>query len=309
MRARDHGIRLGRLEPGPGNAITDVPGVLVGHASHAPDNTGVTVIVPRAGRDAWLEPVYAGVAVLNGAGELTGSIQIREWGLMETPVFLTGTPYVGAVYDAATRVLGGAPAADRRRRRGDPRGRRERPELDRRRRARAGARPGAGGGRAGRRARRRPRRGSGRRRHRHDVLRLRRWHRHVLATGQRRLHGRRAAAGELRRLGGAADRRSPRRRAVTGARRGGVCISVVATDAPLLPHGLERLARRAFLGLARVGSYASNGSGEIGMAFSTANAEATHRDAPDVVRPELLQDGLATHACSRPAPRRPRRRC
>jgi D-aminopeptidase len=73
----------------------------------------------------------------------------------------------------------------------------------------------------------------------------------------------------------------------------GSCICVVATDAPLLPHGLERLARRAFLGLARVGSYASNGSGEIGMAFSTANAEATRRDAPDVVRPELLQDGLA----------------
>ena len=116
------------------------PGSLVGHASHAPDNTGVTVIVPRAGRDTWLEPVYAGVAVLNGAGELTGSIQIREWGLMETPVFLTGTPYVGAVYDAATRVL-----MERQPRIGVddvviPVVGEYRPELDRRRRARAGAR-------------------------------------------------------------------------------------------------------------------------------------------------------------------------
>src|SRR3954470_5180396 len=106
VRARDHGIVIGRLGPGPENAITDVPGVVVGHASHAPDNTGVTVIVPRAGSDTWLEPVYGGVAVLNGAGELTGSIQIREWGVMETPVFLTATPYVGAVYHAATQVLG-----------------------------------------------------------------------------------------------------------------------------------------------------------------------------------------------------------
>ena len=103
VRARDHGIVIGRVPTGPANAITDVPGVAVGHASHSPDNTGVTVILPRADSDTWLEPVYAGVAVLNGAGELTGSIQIREWGVMETPVFLTATPYVGAVYQAATR--------------------------------------------------------------------------------------------------------------------------------------------------------------------------------------------------------------
>ena len=102
VRARDHGIVIGRVPTGPANAITDVPGVVVGHASHSPDNTGVTVILPRADSDTWLEPVYAGVAVLNGAGELTGSIQIREWGVMETPVFLTATPYVGAVYQAAT---------------------------------------------------------------------------------------------------------------------------------------------------------------------------------------------------------------
>jgi D-aminopeptidase len=64
----------------------------------------------------------------------------------------------------------------------------------------------------------------------------------------------------------------------------------VATDAPLLPGGLERIARRAFLGLARAGSYASNGSGEIAIAFSTANRDCARRGAaPAVVRPEMVR--------------------
>ena len=64
----------------------------------------------------------------------------------------------------------------------------------------------------------------------------------------------------------------------------GSCVCVVATDAPLLPSQLERVARRTFLGLARVGSYASNGSGEVALAFSTANREAFARDRPEDVR-------------------------
>ena len=293
MRARDHGIRPGLLEPGPNNAITDVPGVLVGHASHTPEHTGVTVIVPRAGRDSWLEPVYAGVAVLNGAGELTGSIQIREWGLMETPVFLTGTPYVGAVYDAATRVLSqrqprigvddviipvvgetdpssivdvvGGPA----------------PDAD----LVAAALEGAHGG-----VPEEGQVGAGIGMMCCDFA-------GGIGTASRRVSDGYTVGVLLQvNFGDWEELRIDGRRAgVESPARGteGSCISVVATDAPLLPYGLERLARRAFLGLARVGSYASNGSGEIGMAFSTANAEATHRDAPDVVRPELLQSGLA----------------
>jgi L-aminopeptidase/D-esterase-like protein len=69
-----------------------------------------------------------------------------------------------------------------------------------------------------------------------------------------------------------------------GPRSEGSCVCVVATDAPLLPSQLERLARRSFLGLARVGSYASNGSGEVAIAFSTANRDAFARDAPATVR-------------------------
>ena len=96
---------MGLLEPGPLNAITDVEGVAVGHANHTPDHVGVTAIVPRLGDDHWLHPVPIGSALLNGAGEVSGLAQVGEWGITETPLFLTGTPYVGAVYDAASQLL------------------------------------------------------------------------------------------------------------------------------------------------------------------------------------------------------------
>ena len=92
-RPRDDGIVIGTLEPGPRNSIADV-GVTVGH-----------VTVERDRRDrrrpAARCPLPAGTAVLNGAGELTGSLEIREWGLLETPVYLTSTHAVGRVYDGA----------------------------------------------------------------------------------------------------------------------------------------------------------------------------------------------------------------
>ena len=96
-------------------------------------------------------------------------------------------------------------------------------------------------------------------------------------------HGRRARPRELR-LGGAAARRRPAGRAAArgaGAGRGrpaGSCIAVVATDAPLAPAQLERLARRAGLGLARTGSVAHHGSGEIFVAFATARRRAVDPD-------------------------------
>src|SRR5581483_723172 len=94
-RPRDDGIVIGRLEPGPRNSIGDV-GVAVGHVTV--ECTGVTAVVPP------LLPAPAGTAVLNGAGELTGSLEIREWGLLETPVYLTSTHAVGRVYDGAVSV-------------------------------------------------------------------------------------------------------------------------------------------------------------------------------------------------------------
>jgi D-aminopeptidase len=105
---------LGRFPTGPTDSVLDVPGAGLGHATVVRDDvdppagcgaarTGVTVVDP--GGDVWASPVPAGVAVLNGAGELTGSHQMREWGITETPVFLTSTMQVGRVYDAACRLL------------------------------------------------------------------------------------------------------------------------------------------------------------------------------------------------------------
>jgi D-aminopeptidase len=117
-RLRELGLRIGELEPGPADSIADVPGVAVGHvtvwrdepeppAGRGVARTGVTAVVPAdCGRQA---PLPAGTAVLNGAGELTGSLQVREWGELETPVFLTATMAVGRVYDGAVAA---AVAAD-----------------------------------------------------------------------------------------------------------------------------------------------------------------------------------------------------
>ncbi len=113
-RITDLGITIGLLPPGPTSSVLDVPGAGLGHATiwrDEPDppagrgtaRTGVTVIDP--GGDMFAAPVPAGGAVLNGAGECTGLLAIREWGLAETPVFLTSTMQVGRVYDAACELL------------------------------------------------------------------------------------------------------------------------------------------------------------------------------------------------------------
>ncbi|MGZ4760987.1 MAG: P1 family peptidase, partial [Ilumatobacteraceae bacterium] len=97
-RPRDCGIAIGLLPTGPHNAITDVPGLRVGHATVADHCTGVTAILPDTLPSMFHEPMAAGTAVLNGAGELTGSITIREWGTLETPVVLTATMSIGVAY-------------------------------------------------------------------------------------------------------------------------------------------------------------------------------------------------------------------
>jgi D-aminopeptidase len=102
MQAADLGIRVGTLEPGPLNAITDVPGVRVGHTTlieGASVRTGVTVIQPHDG-DPGVDPVYAGCHRLNGNGELTGLEWVRESGLLTTPIGITNTHSVGVVRDA-----------------------------------------------------------------------------------------------------------------------------------------------------------------------------------------------------------------
>ena len=113
-RVPDLGITLGLLPPGPTGSVLDVPGAGLGHATVWRDEppppagrgtarTGVTVIDP--GGDLFRYPVPAGGAVLNGAGECTGMLAAQEWGLAETPVFLTSTMQLGRVYDAACELL------------------------------------------------------------------------------------------------------------------------------------------------------------------------------------------------------------
>ena len=114
MRARELGIRVGDLPPGPHDAITDVDGVRVGHSTivrgegpltlgEGPVRTGVTVVCPREGltRD---EPVFAGSHTFNGNGEMTGLEWIREAGTLATPVAITNTHSVGVVRDALVRA-------------------------------------------------------------------------------------------------------------------------------------------------------------------------------------------------------------
>jgi D-aminopeptidase len=269
-RPRDDGIVIGTLEPGPRNSIADV-GVTVGHVTV--EHTGVTAVVPPS------LPLPAGTAVLNGAGELTGSLEIREWGILETPVYLTSTHAVGRVYDGAVSV-----AMAR-----DPRvgvddvvipvvgecddswlsdARIAHVQPDDVARAVAEASPdfeqGAVGAGAG--------------------MSCFDW-KGGIGSASRRAGEYTVAAllltnfgsSEQLRVDGVPVGRLLDERPDEAPAPGGSCIAVLATDAPLTPPQLERLARRAGLGLARAGSVAHHGSGEIFVAFATSD----ERSFPD----------------------------
>ena len=114
-RARELGVTLGRFRPGKWNAITDVESVLVGHSTiirgagplrrgKGPVRTGVTAILPNE-QNIFEQRLIGGGFVLNGAGEVSGMTQLIEWGLVETPIFLTNTLSVGQVSDAAVQWM------------------------------------------------------------------------------------------------------------------------------------------------------------------------------------------------------------
>lgn len=115
QRIRDLGVAIGTLSPGPLNAITDVEGVRVGHVTlqrgegvlrpgEGPVRTGVTAILPHGG-DLWREKVPAATWVLNGTGEMTGSIWIQTQGALEVPILLTNTMNVGRVMDGVVAYM------------------------------------------------------------------------------------------------------------------------------------------------------------------------------------------------------------
>jgi D-aminopeptidase len=299
--AREHGIRIGELEPGPSDSIADVDGVGVGHvtvwrdesdppAGRGVARTGVTAIAPGPPETLWREPVPAGVAILNGAGEMTGALQVMELGYIETPIYLTSTMAVGRIFDGAVAAAVAAEPVvgveqvvipvvaecddswlnD---------ARTVQVEADDAGRALALA--SAGGevaeGAVGA--------GAG-----------------MVAFGYKGGIGTASRVAEgaarvgvllLANFGSREDLRVagvPVGRQLPGQPAGprtpaGSCIVIVATDAPLAAADLTRLARRAGLGLARTGSVAHHGSGEIFLALSTG-ARAP-RDDP-VARPAAV---------------------
>lgn len=284
MQVRDLGITIGTGRPGPGNAITDVAGVSVGHATLVRGEdvrTGVTVLFPSA-EDPDAEPVFAGCHRLNGNGELTGLEWIRESGLLTSPVALTNTHSVGVVRDAliAARQARGSRSEDAWSLPvvgetwdgllNDIDGMHVRPEhvVEAIEAARSGPieQGSVGGGTGmichgfkggiGTSSRVLDEADGG-------------WTVGVLVQAN---HGRRE---RLRIEGVPVGEELPAAVIPVPGEprlpRGGSIIVVAATDAPLLPHQCDRLAQRAGLGVARTGGAGENSSGDLFLAFATGN--------------------------------------
>jgi D-aminopeptidase len=301
-RARSYGLTFGALPTGPHDAITDVPGVRVGHVTiwsgdHADGTpvarTGVTAIVPDADIGSlFARPMAAASAVLNGAGELTGTVEMREWGVLETPIVLTSTSAVGRAYDAVVDTMFAAGAdevvipvvgecddswLDDMYRRWIT--------VDHVRRAIDEAADGpVAEGVVGA--------GTG-------MITM--GHKAGIGTASRVIEGVGTVGvlmlcnfGGLQqlRIGGAPVGEALHRDRLDAAPvldTGGSCLGVVCTDIPLDARQLERVARRMGLGLGRMGSVAHHGSGDIFCAVSTTHR--TDRRATGRVQVELLGDG------------------
>jgi len=299
-RARDLGVPFDGT-PGSLNAITDVSGITVGQTTlisgdgklqigKGPVRTGVTAILPR-GKDSMSNPVFAGWWSLNGNGEMTGTTWVEESGFLEGPVMITNTHSVGVVRDAVIqwRVAHGQP---------DPTGYwwslpvvaetwdgwlndingfHVKPEhafhaIDS---AKSGpVEEGNVGGGTGM---------------------ICNEFKGGIGTSSRKIDSKAGAftvgvlvqcnygsRANLRVAGVPVGKEIPDDRAYSStsfaeADRGSIIV-VVATDAPLVAHQLKRLARRVSLGLGRDGSISGNGSGDIFIAFSTANSGAAATD-------------------------------
>ena len=278
-RAREAGIKIGILAPGPLNAITDVAGVEVGHVTlieGAAVRTGVTAVLPHGG-NLYQDKVPAGFAVANGYGKFMGSTQIMELGEIETPILLTNTLSVPEAAAGAIEWTLARPGNEEARSvnavvgetndgwLNDIRARRVTKadavaaiEAAREGPVAEGA-VGAGTGTIafgwkggiGTSSRRLPAHLGG-------------WTIGVLVQSN---YGGALSVDGLR--AGEALGRYYLKDELSSASGDGSVIVVVATDAPLSDRNLERLARRAFLGIARTGSPITNGSGDYAVAFST----------------------------------------
>mgnify|MGYP003308372366 FL=1 len=307
LRARDLGIIIGRYQPGPWNAITDVAGVKVGHVTlikghgplvpgKGPVRTGVTVIIPRD--DVWHKKVPAGAFVLNGTGEVTGLAWVAEAGFLEYPIALTNTlnvprvangimswmfkhnPEIGITDDTLTPVV--AECDDSRL--NDSRGRHVSEDNVMWALEEATDGPvtegtvGAGTGMIsyqfkggiGTSSRRLSKKDGG---YTIGVLiNANHGRRHELTISGvpvGRLWQEQKSSLKSAGLLSLGNRAKLSRREQLGDQ--GSIIIVIATDAPVDARQLQRMARRAVLGLARTGATSHHGSGDFIMAFSTGN--------------------------------------
>jgi D-aminopeptidase len=307
-RARDLGIDIGLLAPGPLNAITDVAGVRVGHTTlvsgegplvvgEGPVRTGVTVVVPNDG-EPFGEAFFAGAHRLNGNGELTGLEWVRESGLLTSPVALTNTHSVGVVRDALVAVGSRHRSADAADWSlpvvgetydgwlNDIDGQHVRGEHVETALATAASGQVPEGNVGG---------GTGMICHHFKG---------GIGTSSRRLspaeggftvgalvqanYGRRERLSvdgvPVGRLIGTdvvpSAWAGSRGAAHPPAAEAGSIIVVLATDAPLLPHQCERLAQRAGLGLARAGGAGEHSSGDIFLCFATGNRGIRAQETP-----------------------------
>jgi len=298
-RARDLGISTGILAPGKLDAITDIAGVTVGHATLVSGDsvrTGVTVVVPHAG-NVFQEKVPAAVFVANGFGKLTGISQVRELGTLETPIALTGTLNTFKVADAIVEWVLSLPGNENvvsvnpvvgECNDGFLSDGRSRPvtaeHVAAALRSAAGGRVAEGSVGAGTGTRCLGWKGGIGTASRRLPASLGGWTVGVLV--QTNFSGVLTVAGAPV---GVELGRYAFKDAVAEADAGS-CMIVIATDAPVDARQLGRMAARTPMGLARVGSFASNGSGDYAIAFSTHSGVRVRYGARGVVTVTVVAD-------------------
>jgi D-aminopeptidase len=309
-RVSDLGLKVGILLAGRLDSITDVAGVEVGHTTIIRGNdihTGVTAVLPHSG-NLFREKVPAGIFVGNGFGKLAGSTQVEEMGDIETPILLTSTTSVPRVADALITYMLALPGNEdvlsinpvvgetNDGYLNDIRGRHITPEdvFAAIKNAKGGpveeGSVGAGTGTVafgwkggiGTSSRRLPPTLGG---YTVGVLVQTNFGGVLTIAG--------APVGQE--LGQYYLRKELQQPGVGSDRGNGSCMMIIATDAPLDARNLKRLAARAWLGMARAGSSASNGSGDYAIAFSTAQQVRIHANDKTFIRPTevLTNDAMS----------------
>lgn len=299
-RVREFGIKIGILPPGPLNAITDVPGVKVGHVTLIKGEnirTGVTAICPHGG-NLYQEKVPAAIYVANGYGKLTGISQVEELGNIETPIILTNTLSVPVAAEALIEYTLSLPGNEKVASvnpvvgetndgwLNDIRGRHVTKEhvIEAIKKAHTGPVEegvvGAGTGTIcfgfkggiGTASRKLP-----------DSLGG-----YIVGVLVQTNHG-----GVLQINGVPVGVYLGKyfMKNMLSPETPGSCMVVVATNAPLSSRNLKRLAKRALLGIARTGGFYSNGSGDYAIAFSTApELRIPHRSQSPFLEKKVLRN-------------------